>query len=110
MEQFPSQQYHSQFQYEYEYDDDDDDDDGDGDDDVMMMTMTMTMVTMTMTMMTMMMMTMMMMIVDAKSGLPPWEGTLFLDKDQTCLEGFQTGVPVRGVRLIYNNQPSLGPW
>ena len=110
MEQFPSQQYHSQLQYEYEYDDDDDDDDGDGDDDVMMMTMTMTMVTMTMTMMTMMMMTMMMMmIVDAKSGLPPWEGTLFLDKDQTCLEGFQTGVPVRGVRLIYNNQPSLGP-
>ena len=106
MEQFPSQQYHSQLQYEYEYDDDDDNDDGDGDDDVMMMTMTM--VTMTMT--TMMMMTMMMMmIVDAKSGLPPWEGTLFLDKDQTCLEGFQTGVPVRGVRLIYNNQPSLGP-
>ena len=96
MEQFPSQQYHSQLQYEYEYDDDDDDDDGDGD--VMMMTMTM--VTMTMTMMTMMMTMMMMMIVDAKSGLPPWEGTLFLDKDQTCLEGFQTGVPVRGVRLI----------
>ena len=41
--------------------------------------------------MNMMMMMLMMMIVDTKSGLPPWEGTPFLDEDQASLEGFKQG-------------------